>query len=238
MTGRNGAAVEGMRLTSDGKLGIGTDTPGESLDVAGNAAVDGYVVVGGAGANCLAANNGAIRFAGGILAVCVDGEWEALIRGDIDGQGSGLDADRIDGLDSTQFMRADQDTGTVGVLSARHIDVNAGAVGAGDRDWMNTGVRVGGAGNNAYFGLSANQADAVVAWGSGAGDDLRFIFTPAGGGEAERMRVLSSGSRLNKNALVLPSESFSCVLSLDVCRSNALKRALARRVSTQMRFRR
>ena len=93
-------------------------------------------------------------------------------------------------------MRADGDTATVGRLGARHVDVNAGAVGAGNRDWMNNGVRVGGTGDNAYFGLKvegANQADAVVAWGDDAGDDLRFIFTPAGGGEAERMRVLSSG---------------------------------------------
>ena len=35
----------------------------------------------------------------------------------VDGSGSGLDADVIDGLDSTKFMRVDEDTGTSGALS-------------------------------------------------------------------------------------------------------------------------
>ncbi|MEZ4472881.1 MAG: hypothetical protein R3F60_19265 [bacterium] len=36
----------------------------------------------------------------------------------VDGAGSGLDADLLDGLDATRFMRTDRDTGTVGQLTA------------------------------------------------------------------------------------------------------------------------
>ncbi len=45
----------------------------------------------------------------------------------VDGAGSGIDADRLDGLDATQFMRADRDTGTTGRLSAGNgLSVTAG----------------------------------------------------------------------------------------------------------------
>ena len=37
----------------------------------------------------------------------------------VDGAGSGVDADLLDGVDSTRFMRADQNTGTVGNLEVR-----------------------------------------------------------------------------------------------------------------------
>ena len=86
MTGRNGQAVEGMRLTSDGRLGVGTDNPVARLDIRGNAQITGTVGVGGAGAVCAAGNEGALRFEGDVLAVCVNGEWEGLVRGDNDGQ--------------------------------------------------------------------------------------------------------------------------------------------------------
>lgn len=59
----------------------------------------------------------------------------------VDGPGSGLDADRLDGLNAAQFMRADQNTGTTGALSAgngltvasngRNVARVIGATGAG-----------------------------------------------------------------------------------------------------------
>ncbi|MEZ4435613.1 MAG: hypothetical protein R3F65_24680 [bacterium] len=46
----------------------------------------------------------------------------------VDGPGSTLDADRLDGIDSAAFMRTDRDTGTAGQLSAaRGLAITAGA---------------------------------------------------------------------------------------------------------------
>ena len=44
---RNNGAVESMRITSGGSVGIGTTAPAEKLDVAGNYAVNGNRIVGG-----------------------------------------------------------------------------------------------------------------------------------------------------------------------------------------------
>ncbi|MCA9538597.1 MAG: hypothetical protein KC620_06895 [Myxococcales bacterium] len=60
----------------------------------------------------------------------------------VDGAGSGLDADRLDGVSSAQFMRADRDTATTGrVTTGNGLAVNTGArpvvtvpVGAGGAD--------------------------------------------------------------------------------------------------------
>ena len=81
MTGRNGEAVEGMRH-SDGRLGVGTDNPVARLDT-GNAVGNrrrGRCRCG------VCRRNEAPFVQGGVLAVCVNGEWEGLVRGDNDGQ--------------------------------------------------------------------------------------------------------------------------------------------------------
>ncbi len=118
----------------------------------------------------------------------------------VDGAGSGLDADRLDGLEASRFLRTDQDTGTTGTLSAAHVEVRGAEMGGTRRAWMADGVAVGGGGSDgAYFGMKEegpNAADAVVAWGDDAGDDLRFIFARSGGaldGE-EYLRVTSAGA--------------------------------------------
>jgi len=51
---------------------------------------------------------------------------------EVDGSGSGLDADLLDGFDSTQFMRADGDTGTTGDLSVHGVLSAAVPIGAND----------------------------------------------------------------------------------------------------------
>jgi len=134
------------------------------------------------------------------LGISVDGGPEGTPRQPMTSTPYAMVADRLDGLDSTKFMRVDQDTGTVGVLRAARLDLNPHELGGGRRDWMTDGVRIGAGGSdNAYFGLKdegGNLADAVVAWGDDVGDDLRFIFTRSGGaveGE-EHLRVTSEGA--------------------------------------------
>ena len=49
-------------------------------------------------------------------------EVDDLLR-TVDGDGSGVDTDRLDGLDSTQFMRTDRNTGTQGDLTVDEDDL-------------------------------------------------------------------------------------------------------------------
>ena len=185
-----------------GSLGVGTETPGARLDVRG-------AIKLGSQNDCAAANAGTIRWTGAVMEVCDGDAWKGLLASDAnlaellrdnDGAGSGLDADRLDGLNSSQFMRADQNTGSTGSISTGStFRVSDGQMGGANRDWMNRGVRVGGGGSDgAYFGLKVegdNAADTVVAWGDDAGDDLRFIFAASGGAAdgSEYMRVTSAG---------------------------------------------
>ncbi len=64
---------------------------------------------------------------------------EKLVQ--VDGPGSGLDADRLDGLSPGAFMRTDRDTGTAGRLSA----AGGLAVTAGNRPVVTVPVGAGGA---------------------------------------------------------------------------------------------
>jgi hypothetical protein len=51
-----GSTTEAMRLTSEGKLGIGTNSPSEKLDVAGNVSANGYKIPGGTSSQFLKAD--------------------------------------------------------------------------------------------------------------------------------------------------------------------------------------
>jgi hypothetical protein len=52
----NGSNTEHMRLTYDGKLGIGTNNPQEKLEVAGNVNANGYKIPGGSSSQYLMAD--------------------------------------------------------------------------------------------------------------------------------------------------------------------------------------
>lgn len=193
--------AERMRIRSDGAVGVGTATPVARLDVNGAVRI-------GTEAACDALRGGSLRWNGGNLQICDGAAWRGLLTDQVDllgivrngdGAGSGLDADRLDGLDSSQFMRTDRDTGTSGLIGSTGFHVRLNEMGGAVRPWMADGLRIGAAGSDgAYFGMKfegVDNADAVVAWGDGPGDDLRFIFTRSGGaadGE-ERLRILASG---------------------------------------------
>ena len=101
---------EAMRITGKGFVGIGTQAPKATLEVSGG-------ILAGAVAVCNADNRGhsdetwaSLR---SVLMVCgtfvVDGgNIIGSIRGQ-DGAGSGLDADLLDGLDSTAFVQTKED---------------------------------------------------------------------------------------------------------------------------------
>ena len=114
---------EGISLESDvyiqDDLGIGTANPVARLDVRG------AIKVGSMDA-CDRERSGSMRWNGASIQICDGGAWKNLLTTDAnlvdqirenDGAGSGLDADRLDGLNSSQFMRTDTNTGTTGQLA-------------------------------------------------------------------------------------------------------------------------
>ena len=85
---------ERFRITKDGELGVGTNTPTQTLDINGNARFRGAIydnnnVVGAANSVLVSTGSGVVWKSPG-LAV-----------------GIASDADLLDGLDSTQFVRSD-----------------------------------------------------------------------------------------------------------------------------------
>ena len=113
---------DGVRIatwaTVDESLGIGTDAPRARLDVRGGIQLANTEV-------CAPERSGTLRWTGDALQVCTGERWQGFLAAganladliqDQDGDGSGVDADRIDGVDSSQFMRGDGNTGTTGRL--------------------------------------------------------------------------------------------------------------------------
>ena len=107
----NGNDNERMRLTASGFLGIGVVQPKVALEVNGGLLI-------GTSANCDANFQGVLRRQNGRLQLCDQNGWRqvlldnsnliATIRGQ-DGSGSGVDADLLDGIDSAEFVRTDND---------------------------------------------------------------------------------------------------------------------------------
>ena len=84
----------------------------------------------------------------------------------VDGEGSGLDADRLDGLQGSRFMRVDQDTGTSGTLSVgADLQLNGDLVLGGDMESSGTlsagAVQVA-AGGRVGVGVADPQAEVHV----------------------------------------------------------------------------
>jgi hypothetical protein len=205
---RSGGAVDGeeaMRIVgASGNVGIGTTVPQARLDVRGGLRI-------GDTALCNAARAGTLRWNNNLLQACDGAAWRSFspspqqvrdLLVQADGAGSGVDADRLDGLDSGVFMRADRNTGSIGLISGNSFTVRDNEMGGSRRNWMVDGLRIGGGGSDgAYFGMKDegdNNNDTVVAWGDDVGDDLRFIFTRSGGaadGE-EAMRIIGDSGNI------------------------------------------
>jgi hypothetical protein len=93
-------------------LGIGTITPASKLDVAGNVAVSGTVD----GRDIATDGTKLDGIETGATADQTASEILTAIK-TVDGSGSGLDADLLDGLQASQFLRSDANDTTTGNLT-------------------------------------------------------------------------------------------------------------------------
>ena len=131
------AGTERLRVTSGGDVGIGTDNPAEKLDIIGDVAIrdttptlyldetdtnttarlivssgDLYVQAGALGSGP-ATSSGDILFTGyngtdiNAFQVRSGGSYRDIWHSGNDGTGSGLDADTVDGIQASSFLRSD-----------------------------------------------------------------------------------------------------------------------------------
>ena len=125
-TGASEAAAERMRLTSDGKLGIGTSTPSRALDVNGDIRVRGNNILDNGGSSAITFDGSGNTSIDGTLTVddisisgstiTDSGDFTIDSGGDIS-----LDADGADVIlkdAGSEFVRFTSDSGSGGGLSA------------------------------------------------------------------------------------------------------------------------
>jgi hypothetical protein len=153
-----------------------------------------------------------------------------------DGSGTGLDADLLDGLTSAQFLRSDVDDASTGVLGAKSLQVSVGQQGPSVLGWMKSGLTAGLNDDFLYVGLraTADGADSAVAWGDEPTAALRFVHVPAGGAEAEMMRITGKGFvgigtstptvQLEVRGGIMPGSAAAC----DAARSGTIRRNAGR----------
>jgi len=114
VTGPGGSEIERMRVASGGNVGIGTNNPTAKLEVAGAVKAtslqgDGSAITALNGANINSGTIGDARIDG---AIARDSEIVPTVLAS-DGQGSGLDADLLDGLDARAFWQLGGNAGTI-----------------------------------------------------------------------------------------------------------------------------
>jgi len=143
----NVGVVTATAFTVDGNVGIGTDNPTEKLDIIGDVAIrdtapalyfdetdtnttaklivssgDLYVQAGAAGSGP-ATSSGDIRFTGynatdvNVFQVRSGGSYRDIWHSGNAGTGSGLDADTVDGIEASSFLRSDAADTTTGNIT-------------------------------------------------------------------------------------------------------------------------
>jgi len=129
-----------------------------------------------------------------------------------EGTGNGLDADTLDGLEASQFLRSDAaDTGTGLITLSNGLHVTSGNVGIGTDDPTDsltilkdaTGAGSGGlklqtAGSNESFltfGVSSSLSKAIFTSSfNGSGTALPMVFAVGPSSTDERLRITSTGN--------------------------------------------
>ena len=132
---------ERMRIDSSGNVGIGTTSPSGTVDVNGNVLAGGQILSSSAklqvngfqrtgtiylheGTTPTANNYPLSTTSGGEL------RWDGnkVFNAGNDGSGSGLDADTVDGLQASQFLRSDASDSMSGTLTINQVTGGTGAI--------------------------------------------------------------------------------------------------------------
>ena len=146
---------EKVRISSTGNVGIGTDNPSQKLDVNGAARFRGAIYD----------NNNVVGAANSVLSSTGSGvQWVSV--------SAGSDADTLDGLDSSQFLRSDANDSASGVIDFLGGSTTTPAIRikSGGNNWSE-GLAVHPSADNGYaltfFRTSATLTSNTNTWGIG-----------------------------------------------------------------------
>ncbi|MEC9291897.1 MAG: tail fiber domain-containing protein, partial [Pseudomonadota bacterium] len=115
-------ATERMRVTSEGLVGIGTDSPSSTLHVAGD------IQVGNSSATCAATTAGGMRYNGGAIEYCNGTAWTGLAAGGGDNLGNHQAAQNI--AMGSYRISADGDEEGLAFNANGTVSVSASVVGS------------------------------------------------------------------------------------------------------------
>ena len=158
--------TEHLRIASSGNVGIGTSSPSEKLDIFGNIAVTGTVD----GRDIATDGTKLDGIESGATGDQSAAEILTAIK-TVDGTGSGLDADLLDGIQASSFLRSDADDTTTGDITFRD--------------------------NTLFFD---NTTFSTFDWGNYQADSGDLIWTVTGTGGPE-MELESDGSNYSNAEL-------------------------------------
>jgi len=194
--------IERVRVDASGNIGIGINNPQAKLDISGNTFIRGNIstTMDISGTNITA--SGTVT---GTRLISSIASGTAPLSVTSTTQVTNLNADLLDGLNSTQFMRTDISTSTTGNISGANI-IASGNIGIGLLD-PKAPLQIGvGDGDKIIFaenaGIAGTKLSHLSGWGLGfytgrsSSNDGGFITfnTSAASGYTEQMRINSSGN--------------------------------------------
>jgi hypothetical protein len=177
---------EVMRIDASGNVGIGTSSPSSKLHVNGNLVVTGDIDVGSQvgtwiqsdvmtdaiGWNSsygvyIGSNIGGTHYLRANGTFSTGGSTYNLWHGGNDGSGSGLDADTVDGIQGSSFLRSDADDTYSGTLTftSGTLDLSTNDIYLNARVIQNAS---GGADDGMYIGYANTNSGVTRIYGGGS----------------------------------------------------------------------